>query len=288
MKAKGFVCSLFIVFLFVYSASAAAPTKNTGKDYSSYLGLRVGYGFSLVGENDYDHSSSYNLYGNQRVLFSFVGSFNLMSSKEDELCLALPFNLDVSYRFNDKWGMKRRHSEFLLDIAPQLGMNLGGITPFINAGPTFSLSYLKYEYELRRYDMFDHYLGTETYKEDYLSSLYGANIAAGGKVDLETIFAQLKLQYRFLWGTQRPLKDEIKEYLKNTSEKRQTIGLIGNVGLRLGGALYLEAGAKLEKSKDRFKCNYKDHVWMSGGKWSKWGKWSTGELRIFLGVGIMI
>jgi hypothetical protein len=112
-------------------------------------------------------------------------------------------------------------------------------------------------------------------------------MAAGGRTDLETIFVQLKLQYRFLWGSRRPLKDEIEEYLKNISENRQTIGLIGNVGLRVGGSVYLEAGAKLEKSTDRFKHNYKSrYPWVE--KWSEWGKWSTGELRVFLGVGLMI
>ncbi|MFQ6002403.1 MAG: hypothetical protein ACE5KJ_01520 [Candidatus Zixiibacteriota bacterium] len=276
MKAKSFVCGLFIVLLFGHSVSSAAPTKNETEGCPNYLGLRVGYGFSLVGEKELfnGRSSRYDQYGNQRIAFDLRGCINLMSSHGDGLCLALPFNLDISFRYNDKRGIKRRHSEILLDTGPQVGMNLGGITPFVNAGPTLSLSYLKYE------------------KEDYLSWLYGVNMAAGGRLNLETIFAQLKLQYRFLWGTERPLDEATKEYLKDVSERRQTLGVVGNVGFQPGGPFYLEAGVKFEKSKDRFKHNWKtDRGWWYGEKrseWTKWSKWSTGELRIFLGAGIMI
>jgi hypothetical protein len=289
MKTVGYVSSFLFVFLLVGSVSAATPLKNMD---GNYIGLRLGYGFTMVSHGD--NSSSYDQTQNRRVMFGVTSCFKLIGSHRNALVLYLPIDLDVSYRFSNMYG-EARHTELLLDVASQLGLDLDKITPFIGAGPTLCLSRMKYEvfriyYDYNQWDQFGNYnYYFYQYKDKYFSQLYGVNVAVGCRVNLSSILGQLKLQYRFLKGSKKPLAEETKEYLESISENRQTLDLVGSTGFRMSRRLYGEVGMKIEKSKDRFKYNYKSYdYWPEEEKWGEWSKWSKGELRIFLGIGIMI
>jgi hypothetical protein len=286
MKARGLVSGFLFVFLLGGSICIATPQKSTDKNY---IGLRLGYGFTLVGHGA--NSSSYDQTQNKRVLFGVTSCFKLIGSHSNALVLYLPIDLDVSYRFSNMY-VETRHTELLLDVAPQLGWDLNKITPFIGVGPTLCLSRMKFDV-YRAYSGYDqlgnYYYYVYKYKDRYFSQLYGINVAVGGRVDLPSIFGQLKFQYRFLWGSEKPLTEETKEYLESINENRQTLDLVGSFGFRMNRRLYGEVGMKLEKSKDRFKNNLQPDFYMPiEEKWQKWGKWSKGELRIFLGMGMMI
>jgi len=272
----------FFLTLFDFSSVGAyTQIKKVKKEKKgkTAISLRLGYGFSTVGEKDSSYSD-YDNYGNKRILLEVDNSFTLVSSDKGRVpfSLDLPATFGLSYRFNtgkeirmfseSTWVYNAyqdsKFGEIMLDAPLQLSIKPKFINPYVYIGPSLSFFY-SHNY----------------FTENGISFLYGYNTGIGSKFIFDSFFGDIKLRYRYLMGKNWPIKND---FIENLSLRKKTITYAISAGYK-----WIEAGLKLEKSKTKQKPKYKGSwEWWWGEplkeEWTDWTGWSKGEIVLFLGT----